>query len=154
GDLHLTAGSYGNFSVNASGSSNHYSWWVNSVQGPNTDSPAFTTQINADPWVAGYVTSGPAQNSAGTSAPDFDSVHLPGGPKKQTSGSCRYLSIGSDDPNATFQWYQGVRGVITTPVGTGAAVTVCPTTATSYWCRITAGDGTGCYTDSAAITAP
>jgi len=154
GNLNLTAGSYAKFTVSASGTSNHYSWWVNSVQVPNTDSPTFATQINADAWVVVYVTSGTAQASAGTSATICDSVHVAWGPIKQTSGSCRSLSVGSDDPSATYQWYQGVRGVTTTPVGNSNQIFVCPSTATTYWCRITAGDGSGCYTDSAAITAP
>lgn len=156
GDIHLVAGSMATFSVNASGSSDHYSWWVNSVQVPNTDSATFMTQINADSWVAVYVTSGTAQNSAGVSASVCDSVHITSGPFKQTSGSSRGLSVSADDPSATYQWYQGPRGVTTTPVSGGASslVWVSPTTTTTYWCRVTSGDGTGCYTDSASITAP
>jgi YD repeat-containing protein len=154
GDVQLTAGSMATWSVSASGSQNHYSWWLNNVQQPNTDSPSFTAQINANANVAVFITSGNAQASTGSSATICDSVHVTYGPTKQITGNCRYLTVNADDPSATYQWYQGARGVTTTPVGSYNSVTVCPTTATTYWCRVTAGDGSGCYTDSAAVTAP
>src|SRR4029079_3992195 len=53
-------------------------------------------------------------------------------------------------PGFTYQWYQGLSGDTSTPVGTNSYLfTTTPSTTTSYWVRVT---NCGGFVDSATAT--
>jgi len=61
------------------------------------------------------------------------------------------LSVGANGTSLTFQWFIGATGVTTTPIGgaNSASVNVAPSTATTYWVRVSNSCGTA---DSASAT--
>jgi Ig-like domain CHU_C associated len=69
------------------------------------------------------------------------------------SGTQYTLFLDATGPVLTYQWYRGARGVTTDPVtvsGTSSALSINPTTATTYWCRVTSLGV--CQVDSNATT--
>jgi hypothetical protein len=65
----------------------------------------------------------------------------PGSPIIQR-GQPATLSVTASGTSLSYQWYQGAKGVTTTPVGTNSnTLTISPTNTTSYWVRIS-----GCST--------
>jgi YD repeat-containing protein len=69
------------------------------------------------------------------------------------SGQSSVLSINaSPAASLQYQWYAGVSGDTSNPVGTGPAITVTPAVTQQYWVRLSFAGGTGCEVDSATAT--
>lgn len=72
------------------------------------------------------------------------------------SGATATLTVtASGTAPLTYQWYQGSKGVTTTPVGTNAATFITPalTATTSYWVKVTnASNTTGAQSNTATVT--
>jgi hypothetical protein len=159
----LTVGdnSTASITVTASGAYLHYVWkWGNGtvITGAADSATLITPSIASDSTVYCEVWSGAVETS--TNATTLTVCY--GQPyiyslTKATSGSCRVVTI-STTAAYDYEWYQGVRGDVSHPAGSGyASIYVCPTVSTQYWCRVfqTAPDGTaGCSIDSSAITVP
>jgi hypothetical protein len=67
-------------------------------------------------------------------------------------GKSTTLSVAASGGTLSYQWYAGSSGVTVSPVsgGNGAALTVTPSTTTSYWVRVS--NSCGSSIDSIAIT--
>jgi hypothetical protein len=63
------------------------------------------------------------------------------------------LSVTSNLPGSTYQWYVGASGTTTSPISgaTAASVTVSPSSTTSYWCRVSGSCGTA-NSNTATVT--
>ncbi|HSY51592.1 MAG TPA: hypothetical protein VLC46_22510 [Thermoanaerobaculia bacterium] len=63
------------------------------------------------------------------------------------------LSVVSNLPGSTYQWYVGASGTTTSPISgaTSASVTVSPGTTTSYWCRVSGSCATA-NSNTATVT--
>ena len=51
-------------------------------------------------------------------------------------GSSITIGVAATGSNLTYQWYVGATGNTSSPIATGANVTVAPTNTTSYWVRV------------------
>jgi hypothetical protein len=84
---------------------------------PSTNDPIVTVSVLPSPGVT--ITSQP------------QSVAVP-------AGTGVTLSVGATGTSLTYQWYVGMSGDTTTPIGgaTGASVSVTPSATTPYWVRV------------------
>jgi uncharacterized repeat protein (TIGR02543 family) len=64
------------------------------------------------------------------------------------------LTVVSDVPGSTYQWYTGASGNTAAPISsaTSASLTVWPATTTSYWVRVTGTCGVSANSASATVT--
>jgi Ig-like domain CHU_C associated len=151
----MSSGSTATFSIGVSGTYLSYQWYRSDGVAVGTNSPAYTTPALTTAYsYYCIVNSGTAQNYS-----SWASIELCDGPAVQSidkypSGSCRVLQANAMDWYGayTYQWFRGARGDTSNPAGYGASVQVCPTSTTSYWCRVT--NENGCYTDSQTINVP
>jgi hypothetical protein len=152
----LGAGSMATVSISASGTSLHYAWRLNG-NSVGSDSPTVIVQIDSDnSAVTCDVSSGTATSH---SDPVYFSVcsgpYIYGITTYPQPNGCKTLSASIDEPQwvQSIDWYQGARGDTSHPV----SMPVCPTSATTYWCRVTKWDDatqSSCYGDSQTVTLP
>ena len=157
-DQYLTSGSYGYLSVGATGTYLHYKWYYDNgtpipgvADAPNASTPPLTASVG----VYCVVTSGAAPwNTNGAMLNLCDETYAATPVVYPGSGNCRTLYAQGN--GSTFQWYQGQRGDVSTPLGYYYYQTVCTSTSTTYWVRewSTDSNGNSCYADSSAVTAP
>jgi hypothetical protein len=69
-------------------------------------------------------------------------------------GASTTLSVVADTSGLSYQWYRGITGDTSTPVGTNAATFATPalTVATSYWVRVTGSCSRSTDSSTAAVT--
>jgi hypothetical protein len=111
-------------------------------------SPTVTTHY----WA--QVKNGTCIGSTGTTTVNVCIPVITQQPGNVTIGSgSTTLSVVSNLPGSTYQWYVGTSGTTTTPISgaTSASVTVSPTTTTSYWCRVSGSCGTA-NSNTATVT--
>jgi hypothetical protein len=159
-ETYLSSGSRAALSVVAGGTAPLHYQWTDISSGPvGTDSPTFITpDITASKSYYCVVTTGAGNASTTTNTASLD---LCSGSTVTASvvnnGSCRYL-VGNPQGNYdTLTWYKGQRGDTSQPVSTSPLYNVCPSTSTTYWCRIGFTDSNQqvtCYADSNAVTVP
>jgi hypothetical protein len=150
-------GSTASTTVSAQGTYLHYVWkWGNGTAVPGApDSPALITpSITSNTTAYCQVVSGIAAVNSweATITVCYDQATI----YSLTKGP-GYAYINTSNP-WDWNWYQGARGDVSHPVGSGSNVLyVSPSVATSYWCRVlssSTGTGPTCYIDSNAITLP
>lgn len=154
----LTEGSTARFAVDVDGTYLHYTWRADNgaaIAGA-PDAPVYTSgalYTNKTIWCD--VTSGPyyaTVQSYPATATLCDGVYVTSMPVTSYGGSCRHIALNTTGPADSYAWYQGARGDTSVSVPSGSnELDVCPSSATTYWCRITRGS---CYTDSPAVTLP
>jgi hypothetical protein len=151
----IGAGSSATFTVGASGTYLSYRWLVASPTTTvfGTTATAFTDAINSEGYAYCEVSSGNAVVVSATANITFCSGPSVSWPAVSGSGSCRTIGVTSSEFWAEYHWYRGARGDTSNPVTTGSSVTVCPTSSTTYWCRVWMPD-LSCYNDSGAVTVP
>jgi hypothetical protein len=157
----VNAGSSATLNVTVSGSSPFsYQWYqgtsgtTTTPIGTNSSSLTVTPPSTTSYWVNITNSCGSASSNTATV-----SICVPATvvtqPISQTvpAGSTATLSLaaGGSTPS-TYQWYQGVSGTTTTPIGTNSnTLTVTPAATTSYWARVTNGCGAA-SSNTATIT--
>lgn len=72
------------------------------------------------------------------------------------SGSSTTLSVAAAGTSKSYQWYQGLSGDTSQPVGTSSSQFTTPmlTATTRYWVRVSAACGTPVNSNSAIVTVP
>jgi hypothetical protein len=100
--------------------------------------------------------SGGCLSNGGTSTVSVCIPHITQQPSGRTitAGSATTLSVVSDLPAATYQWYTGAAGNTASPVagGTSAALTVSPTATRDYWVRVSGPCGQSVDSDAVTVT--
>jgi hypothetical protein len=147
----IASGSTTTLSVTASGSAPFtYRWYQgtsgNTSTAVGTNSPTFTTPaLIADTsyWVKvtnSLTPAGVNSNTANISIVQPAVIDVQPQSTATSSGGTATLSVtASGTAPFTYQWYQGISGVTTTPVGTNSATFITPklATLTSYWVKVT-----------------
>ena len=163
----INSGNTTTLSVTTSGTAPFTYQWYQGSSGTTTtpvgtNSASFTTPIltvTTNYWVK--VTN--VANLAGSNSSTATvTVNQPAGITTSpasvsiNSGDTTTLSVTpSGTAPFTYQWYQGISGVTTTPVGTNSASFTTPalTTTTSYWVKVTnAANLTGANSTTATVT--
>jgi len=150
GNLGITSGQQTTLTVSATGTPNLTYQWYQGTSG-NTAQPingATSTSVTVQPgsntsyWVR--VTSSTAQGCYADSAAVTVTVcQLPvitTNPQPQpypTSTYSRYISVVATGSGLQYHWYEGLKGVTTTPVGTNASqIAITPGVTKYYWVRV------------------
>jgi hypothetical protein len=161
----IQAGQSATLSTAASGTSPSFQWYRVASGGASGDTsnplqagdsivvtPATTTSY----WVRAFNACGSddSQTATVTVSPVCVPVSISSQPQSVTitAGQSATLSVGASGTSPlSYQWYQGAVGNTSNPVpnGTGASVTVTPSTTTSYWVRISNACG---FRNSAGAT--
>jgi Ig-like domain CHU_C associated len=156
--LNVGYGSSANLYVGAGGTALHYAWkWGNGtpVSGAPDSPTLILPTVTANALVYCDVTSGAATRSTnGTSIVICDGPYITS-TQVTNSGSCRYINVSVLNPYMidSYTWYQGPRGDTSHPQAGyfDSYFSVCPTSPTTYWCRVAQG---GCYSDTQAVAVP
>jgi hypothetical protein len=100
--------------------------------------------------------SGGCLSNGGTSTVSVCIPHITQQPAGITiaAGGSATLSVASDLPGATYQWYAGVSGNTASPVagGTSATLTVSPSATGDYWVRVSGPCGQSVDSVAATVT--
>ena len=145
-DATIFSGQTATLTVVASGSSLSYQWYQGTSGDTSTlvgtDSDSFTTpSLTADTsyWVR-------VSNPGGNVDSDTATITVQGAPTITTqpqdqtiaSGQTATLTVVASGSSLSYQWYQGISGDTSTPVGTNSDSFTTPalTTDTSYWVRV------------------
>jgi hypothetical protein len=69
--------------------------------------------------------------------------------------SCRFINANITGDYSDIEWYQGQTGDTSIYYGHGVTpyIMVCPSSSTTFWCRVYSPDGT-CNADSVTVTVP
>jgi len=152
GGGNVTQGNTKQLSVSATGTAPlSYQWYQgtsgNTSTPVGTNSSQYTTPaVNSQMsfWVRVTNSCGSADSATITVTPvqGCDPPNITVQPQSQTiaPNNSATLSVGASGDNPkTYQWYQGVVGDTTTPVGTNSSTFTTPplTNTTSYWVRVT-----------------
>jgi hypothetical protein len=160
-DTTIFSGQAATLTVTASGSSLSYQWYQGTSGDTSTpvgtDSASFTTPAlttDTSYWVR-------VSNPGGNADSDTATVTVQGAPVITTqpqsqiiaSGQTADLSVVASGSSLSYQWYQGVSGDTSTPVGTDSASFTTPalTADTSYWVRVSNPAGNA-DSDTATVT--
>ena len=157
----VVVGQAATFSVQASGSpAPAFQWYKNATAITGATSSTYSISSTATSDAGSYTVV--VTNSAGsvTSSAAALTVNVPpaisGAPANVTipNGERTQLKVtATGSGTLTYQWYQGQSGTTTTPVAGATSPTFTTpalTATTSYWVRIT--DGNGAVTDSPTVT--
>jgi hypothetical protein len=163
----IASGSSTTLSIVAGGSSNYHYQWYEGAAGTTTkpvgtDSSSFTTPVlttSSSYWVKVTSTAFPAGTNSNTAqvtvAQPANIVSQPQS-KSILTGTSTSLSVtASGTGPIAYQWYRGVSGDTTVPVGTNATTFITPvlTTNTSYWVKVSnAVNPTGAASNTATVT--
>jgi hypothetical protein len=146
----ITTGQTATLTVVATGTGLNYQWYkglTGDVSTPvGTNSSSFTTPTlttTTSYWVK-VSNAGGSRNSA-TATVTVGNIAISTQPASQTisSGQTATLSVVASGTGLNYQWYQGNRGVQTTPVGTNSSSFTTPvlTATTTYWVKVSNSAG-------------
>lgn len=163
----IASGTSTTLSVVASGSTNyHYQWYEGSsgttTKPVGTDSSSFTTPVlttSTSYWVKVTSAAYPAgknSNTAQVTVAQPASIVSQPQSKSILTGTSTSLSVTAAGTGViSYQWYRGISGDTSFPVGTNASTFVTPilTSNTSYWVKVTNPvNPTGSFSDTAVVT--
>ena len=164
-DVYMSAGSHANFDVTASGSFLSYQWYLGSTPVGTGLREYVTGALSAATSAYVTVSSGTApRDSRGASINICNGPQVTYGPVASGTGSSRNLVLGTSNPDAYIEWYQGAVGNDAALVAYGYGYTnvwvTVPVGTTTYWARLRAPDpgygdpnnGCDCYSDSNGVT--
>jgi hypothetical protein len=138
--------------VASGGTSFTYQWFAGDTPGTGGTFIGSTNPITVNPsvqtsyWARATNQCGNSGLSAGTivvtppcTAPAIQTATA--SPSSINSGQTSTLTASATGTSISYQWYRGNPGDTSTPVGTGASVSVSPAQTATYWVRVSSGCG-------------